>query len=139
MADADSGSKWLLGQSPQAWARWVLQDPTLTVEAELSTEFQYIKRLSDSLLRVMGQAGSFLVLTEVQLRVDPHMPRRMRAYAALAEEKYRLLVYPIVFYLLPPSSEQVLPDHYHSELLGLEAHQDYAVIKAFARFKLSQN
>ena len=54
MAEADSGSKWLLGQSPQAWVGWVLQDPTLMVEAELSTEFQYIKRLSDSLLRVGG-------------------------------------------------------------------------------------
>jgi len=35
-------------------------------------------------------------LTEVQLRPDRRMPRRMRAYAGLAEERYGLLVYPIV-------------------------------------------
>ncbi len=34
--------------------------------------------------------GEFLVLNELQLRYKPEMPKRMRAYAALAEEKYYL-------------------------------------------------
>ncbi len=131
MAAADTGSKWLIGHSPEAWVRWVLQDPTLQVEAQLSTEFQHLTRLSDSLLRVSRTGDPFLVLTEVQLRPDRRMPRRLRAYAALAEEKYDLLVYPIVFHLLPPSGAQEVAEVYHSELLGLVAHQDFAVIKAW--------
>jgi predicted transposase YdaD len=131
MAAADTGSKWLIGHSPEAWVRWVLQDSTLQVEAQLSTEFQHLTRLSDSLLRVSRSGDPFLVLTEVQLRPDRRMPRRLRAYAALAEEKYDLLVYPIVFHLLPPSGTQEVAEVYHSELLGLVAHQDFAVIKAW--------
>jgi len=131
MAAADTGSKWLIGQSPEAWVRWVLQDPTVQVEAQLSTEFQSLTRLSDSLLRVSRAGETFLVLTEVQLRPDPRMPRRLRAYTALAEEKYDLLVYPIVFHLLPPGREQETAKVYHSELLGLIAHQDFVVIKAW--------
>ncbi len=131
MAGADAGSKWLIGHSPQAWVAWVFDDPTVVVEAQLSTEFQHLTRLSDSLLRVTRQEKTFLLLTEVQLRPDRRMPKRMRAYAALAEEKYDLLVYPIIFHLLPPSGGTVLAEQYHSELLGLMAHQDFAVIRAW--------
>jgi len=38
-AAADTGSKWLIGHSPEAWVQWVLQDLTLQVEAQLATEF----------------------------------------------------------------------------------------------------
>ena len=131
MAEADQGSKWLIGASPEAWAQWALDDPAVQVETQLSTEFQHLTRLSDSLLRVSRGKETFLVLTEVQLRPDRRMPRRMRAYAALAEEKYDLLVYPIVFQLLPVGGIVALPASYHSELLGLMAHQDYRVIKAW--------
>ncbi len=131
MAEADVSSKWLIGQSPEAWVQWVLTDSSVIVEEFLSTEFQHVSRLSDSLLRVRDQLGPFLVLTELQLRPDEHMPQRMRAYTALAEEKYRLSVYPIVFYLLPTGKGQVLPDHYHGEFRGLMAHQDFKVIKAW--------
>lgn len=106
MAEADIGSKWLIGQSPETWVQWALVDPTITVEEQLSTEFQHVSRLSDSLLRVRDRVGLFLVLTELQLHYDQRMPLRMRAYTALAEEKYNLPVYPIVFYLLPPGSEK---------------------------------
>ena len=131
MAQADRGSEWLIGHSPQAWVEWLFDDPTAQVEAQLSPEFQFVTRLSDSLLLVSQQGERFLLLTEVQLRADPRMPRRMRAYAALAEEKYNLPVYPLVFYLLPPGESTVLAEDYHQELLGLVAHQDFAVIKAW--------
>ena len=131
MAQADHGSKWLIGHSPQAWVAWLFDDPTTTVEAQLSTEFQHLTRLSDSLLQINRQGERFLLLTEVQLRADLRMPQRMRAYAALAEEKYHLLVYPVVFCLLPPSAGTVLAERYHSELLGLMAHQDFIVVKAW--------
>jgi len=57
------------------------------------------------------------------------MPQRLRAYTALAEEKYDLPVYPVVVYLLPPKSRQPLPKCYHREFLGLMAHQDFRVVK----------
>jgi len=55
----------------------------------------------------------------------------MRAYAALAEERYNLPVYPVVFYLLAPSKEVEPPGYYHSEFMGLVAHQDFRVVKVW--------
>ena len=59
------------------------------------------------------------------------MPRRIQAYAALAEEKYGLLVYSLVFYLLPPSPGVDLPDRYYSEFRGQVARRDFRVVKAW--------
>ncbi len=127
----DVSSKWVLGGSPDLWVRWVLNDPTLEVEELLDAEFQFVGRASDSLLRVRGTEGFFLVLTEVQLRADPRMPRRIRAYAALAEEKYDLPVYPVVLCLLPSPTGDQIPDQFHSEFRGLVAHQDFRVLKTW--------
>jgi predicted transposase YdaD len=132
MAGADISGKWLIGQSPEAWVQWILDDSGATVEEMLTTEFQHVSRLSDSLLRVKDQTETFLLLTELQLRPDEHMPRRMRAYAALAEEKYDLPVYPVVFYLLSPGNQdRSIPDQYAGEFRGLKAHQDFHVVKAW--------
>ena len=131
MSRADVSSKWVLGGSPSLWVQWLLDDPALEVEELLTTEFQYVGRASDSLLRVRGAEGAFLVLTKVRLHADSRMPLRVRAYAALAEEKYALPVYPVVFYLLTPGKDTLLPDHYHSEFRGLTAHQDFQVVKAW--------
>jgi len=60
MTQADRGSKWLIGHSPQAWVEWLFDDPTTQVEAQLSPEFQFITRLSDSLLLVSRQGERFL-------------------------------------------------------------------------------
>ena len=125
---ADAGAKRLLAGDPAEWVRWLLRDPTADVEEVLSGEFQFVSRYSDEILRVRGREGSFILALEVQLRVDPRMPRRMRAYAALAEERYDLPVYPVVLYLLPPPEGTPLPGSYHSEFLGIVAHQDVRVI-----------
>ncbi|HEY68846.1 MAG TPA: Rpn family recombination-promoting nuclease/putative transposase, partial [Thermoflexia bacterium] len=116
---------------PTEWVRWLLRDTTAEVEEWLSGEFQFILRHSDAILRVRGREGSFILVVEVQLRADRRMPRRMRAYAALAEERYNLPVYPVVFYLLAPSKEVEPPGYYHSEFMGLVAHQDFRVVKVW--------
>lgn len=110
MGKADVSSKWLLGEDPDAWVRWMMADPALEIEAFLSAEFQHVLRHSDMLLRVRDEDGPFLLLIELQLHYDPDMPWRMQAYAALAEEKYRLPAYPLVFYLLPPASQLEVPE-----------------------------
>lgn len=56
------------------------------------------------------------------------MPQRMRAYAALAEEKYNLPVYPVLVNILPPASTIEIVSRYQSEFMGLQARQDYRVI-----------
>ena len=56
------------------------------------------------------------------------MPRRMRAYTALVEEKYELLVYPVVVNILQPRTTETVPIHYESEIMGCRAYQDYRVI-----------
>ncbi len=128
MGEADISSKYILAGEPVEWVRWLLQDDTAQVEERLSGEFQFILRRSDELFRVRGQQGPFVLVLEVQLRIDSRMPRRMRAYAALAEEKYDLPVYPVVFYLLPPAVGVTLPGFYHSQFMGLTAHQDFRVV-----------
>lgn len=56
------------------------------------------------------------------------MPLRMRAYAALAQERYRLPTYPVLINILPPSSSLNIVSSYEQEFLGLRAIQDYRVI-----------
>ncbi|MES1021424.1 transposase [Gloeocapsa sp. BRSZ] len=55
------------------------------------------------------------------------MPRRMRAYAALAEEKYQLPTYPVLINILKSNDEEI-PSRFTSNLAGLQARQDYRVI-----------
>ena len=63
----------------------------------ISSTVQWVSRESDVLVRTYSpQDGEFLVLNELQLRYTSEMPRRIRAYAALAEERYKL---PISFLL----------------------------------------
>ncbi len=55
------------------------------------------------------------------------MPRRMRAYVALAEEKYKLPTYPVLVNILQEGNAEI-PTRYESELAGIIARQDYRVI-----------
>ncbi len=52
----------------------------------------------------------------------------MRAYAGLAEERYRLRVYPVLVNILPPGPGVEILTRYESECLGLRAYQEYRVI-----------
>jgi predicted transposase YdaD len=72
--------------------------------------------------------GEFLILNELQLRYTDKMPLRMRAYAALAQERYGLPVYPVLVNILPPSSTVMVSSCFESDFLGLQARQDYCVI-----------
>ncbi|MCR4407406.1 MAG: hypothetical protein NUW24_10855 [Anaerolineae bacterium] len=111
MGKADISSKRLLETEAESWVRWLLDDPNLQVKATLSGEFQFVLRQNDVLLQVQGEQGPFLILAESQLHFDPTMPRRMRAYAALAEEKYAQPVYPVTFYWLPsPGTQKLILD-----------------------------
>ena len=127
--NADLSSKRLISLAPEGWARWVTDDPTLEVLELLSGEFQWVGRDSDALIKVRHPLhGEIIVLTEVQLRYQSRMPQRMRAYTALAEEKYELPVFPVLINLLQMSENPTIPDRYESELLGLYSRQDYRVI-----------
>jgi predicted transposase YdaD len=55
------------------------------------------------------------------------MPRRVRAYAGLAEEKYQLPTYPVLINILKTGNEEI-PTRYQSNIAGLEVRQDYRVI-----------
>ena len=126
---ADIGSKRLISLAPEVWARWLTGDPAVEVLDFLSGEFQWVARATDVLLKARSpKHGTFLIANEIQFRPDARMPQRIRAYAALAEERYGLNVYPVVVNILRPKAEAVIVDHYHSELMGLIAHQDYKVL-----------
>jgi predicted transposase YdaD len=69
-----------------------------------------------------------LLLNEIQFRYNPSMPQRIRAYTALATERYNLPVYPVLINILLSTTNQIIPSHYSSEFLGIRAYQDYRVI-----------
>ena len=126
---ADIGGKRLIGLSPDAWAQWATQIPNITVQEIVSADFQWVSRESDVLLRARSpKLGEFLVLNELQLRYTQRLPRRIRAYAGLAEEKYDLPVYPILINILPASPKLEIAKRYESEFFGLKARQDYRII-----------
>jgi predicted transposase YdaD len=126
---ADIGSKRLISIAPDAWVQWITQRSDITAQEILSSEFQWISRESDVLIRASSlQEGEFLVLNELQLRYTDTLPRRMRAYAALAEERYKLPVYPVLINFLPPPRTVSIAPSYESAFMGLRAVQDYHVI-----------
>ncbi len=130
MARADTGGKRTVHLFARAWAEWIVHQQHLTIESELSGEFQFVARATDTLLLVRDERQSrFLLLTELQTQPQLHMPLRLTAYAALAREKYRLDVFVAVVYLLPPATDTPLPNYFHSEFMGQVAHQDFAVIR----------
>lgn len=125
---ADVSTKRLISLAPNNWVKWVTQIPDVVVGEILNSEFQWISRESDVLIRVESKKyGKFLVLNELQLRYKPEMPRRMRAYAGLAEEKYNLPTYPVLINILKTSDAQI-PRRYESNIAGLQVRQDYRVI-----------
>ncbi|WP_414582062.1 Rpn family recombination-promoting nuclease/putative transposase [Scytonema sp. PCC 10023] len=125
---ADISTKKLISLAPENWVKWVTQIPNIVAGEVLNSEFQWISRESDVLIRAESpQYGQFLVLNELQLRYKPEMPKRIRAYAALAEEKYNLPTYPVLINILRESDADI-PTRYESEFAGLQARQDYRVI-----------
>jgi predicted transposase YdaD len=88
---ADIGGKRLIGLAPTAWIQWVTQQPDIIAQEILGSEFQWISRENDVLVKAYRPGlGEFLILNELQLRYNGKLPLRMRAYAALAAEKYGL-------------------------------------------------
>jgi predicted transposase YdaD len=126
---ADIGGKRLVSLSPQAWVRWVTQQTDVIAQEIMGADFQWVSRENDILVKSWSpEYGDFLVLTELQLRYQAAMPLRMRAYPALAEEKYKLPVYPVLVNILPPARNVIIPNRYERNFMGLQARQDYRVI-----------
>jgi len=126
---ADIGSKRLISLSPNRWVQWLTDTSNTQVTEILDSEFQWISRESDVLIRAHSpDDGEFLILNELQLRYNNTLPRRMLAYSALAIEKYNLPVYPVLINILPPSQNPNIPDQYSASFKGLQTRQDYRVI-----------
>jgi predicted transposase YdaD len=126
---ADIGSKRLISLAPDAWAKWVTGQPGIITQEIINSEFQWVSRDSDVLIKATHpQHGPFLILNELQLRYTTVMPRRVRAYTGLAEEKYNLPVYPVLINFLPPAKTITIAPNYQSNFLGLQSRQDYRII-----------
>lgn len=126
---SDIGGKRLVSLAPETWVRWLTGNPQLSVREIISSEFQWISRANDSLIKVYSpQEGEFLLLNELQWRYKNQMPLRINAYVALATERYKLPVYPVLVNILPNSQRETIPNSYHSEIMGMMSHQDYRVI-----------
>lgn len=125
---ADTSTKRLISLAPDNWVQWVTNIPNIKAGEILSGEFQWISRETDVLIRANSpEYGDFLVLNELQLRYSSKMPRRIRCYAALAEEKYELPTYPVLINILQ-TSDVAIPTNFTSNISGLRAIQDYCVI-----------
>ena len=124
---ADIGSKKLISLAPDAWVKWVSGLEDIVPREILNAEFQWVSRESDVLMKVYSPVhGEFLLLNELQLRYSTKMPLRMRAYAALAEERYGLPTLPILINILPYSSP--IANSYESNFMGIQVRQDFRVI-----------
>jgi predicted transposase YdaD len=124
---ADISTKRLISLAPENWVRWVTQLSNLTVSEIISSDFQWISREGDVLVRVNSpEYGEFLVVNELQLRYNTKVPRRVRCYASLAEERYQLPTYPVLVNILP--TQEPIPTTFSSNIGGLRAIQDYRVI-----------
>ena len=127
--ESDLGGKKLISLAPESWVRWITQNPKLKVIEIINTDFQWIERENDVLIKVRSaEIGEFILLNELQLRYNNRVPKRIRAYSALAEEKYDLPVYPVLINILPTGKNSVIPNYYESEIMGIKAYQDYQVI-----------
>ncbi len=126
---SDIGGKRLISLSPSAWAKWVTGQSSVEALEIIGAEFQWVSRENDVLLKANHpDVGNFLIANELQLRYNDKLPARMRAYAALAEEKYGLPVYPVLVNILPPAKSVEIPSTIQRDLLGITMHQDYRVI-----------
>jgi predicted transposase YdaD len=126
---ADIGGKRLISLAPTAWVQWVTQQSDLVAQEILGSEFQWVSRENDVLIKVRSPIhGHFLVLNELQLRYSSKLPLRMRAYTGLAGEKYELPVYPVLINILPPRKGVKICDRFNSDFLGIESVQSYRVI-----------
>nr|WP_199329352.1 DUF4351 domain-containing protein [Leptolyngbya sp. FACHB-1624] len=115
--------------APTAWVQWVTQQPDVIAQGILGSDFQWVSRENDVLVKAYSPTqGEFLILNELQLRYNDKLPVRMRAYAALAEEKYSLPTYPVLINILPPASTVTILNRYESNFMGLAVRQDYHVI-----------
>lgn len=124
---ADIGSKRLIGLAPDAWVQWVSGSDDVVPREFLDGEFQWVSRENDVLMKVSNPThGEFLILNELQLRYSPKMPVRMRAYAALAEERYGLPVLPVLINILPYSKP--IPTCFESRFMDIQVRQDFRVI-----------
>ncbi|MBW4506762.1 MAG: transposase [Scytonematopsis contorta HA4267-MV1] len=125
---ADVSTKKLISVAPDNWVQWVTQMTGITVGEIVNSEFQWVSRESDVLIKAKTQQNQeFILLNEIQLRYKNTMPRRMRAYVGLAEEKFALPVFPVLINILNDGYEPI-PDHYESNFQGVYARQDYRVI-----------
>ncbi|GAB1537856.1 hypothetical protein NUACC21_05110 [Scytonema sp. NUACC21] len=127
---ADISTKKLISLAPDNWIKWVTQIPNIVAGEVLNSEFQWISRESDVLIRAQSpEYGEFLVLNELQLRYKANMPKRMRAHTALAEEKYDIPTYPVLINILKDTDGEIeIPTRYESNFAGLQARQEYRVI-----------
>ncbi|MBK8046833.1 MAG: Rpn family recombination-promoting nuclease/putative transposase [Anaerolineales bacterium] len=124
---ADISSKRLIGIAPTPWACWLTGDATGEAGDLLANELQFIGRATDVVIKVRSpRFGDYLVANEIQFRVDPEMPRRMRSYAGLVEERHRLPVYPVVINIMEAAAPS--PSEYRTTFMGFEAVQQYRVI-----------
>ncbi len=125
---ADISTKRLISLAPDRWIQWLMGRSGLKVLQIISSEFQWVSRESDVLVKAHSpDLGEFLILNELQLRYNQKVPRRMRAYTAMASEKYQLPVYPVLINLLEASSGTIASS-FESNFAGLKAIQEYQVI-----------
>jgi len=124
----DIGSKRLISLAPDNWVQWVTQRKDIRVKEFISSEFQWISRDNDVLIKAENPEEEFLILNELQLRYNEKVPLRMTAYIALARERYKLPIYPVLINILPHVKTPNIPNFYQQEFMGMKSYQDYRVI-----------
>lgn len=129
----DGFAKQLVSIAPAFWVDFATKRSDLRPGTPLDPEFRLVFRQADTLLPVTDAAGNeILILFEFQYTYDPHMPRRLNAYAALAEERYRRPVFPVLVNFQPLPAGVTAATVYESACFGLGVRREFHTINLWA-------
>jgi hypothetical protein len=118
----DQGAKLVLKGLGQPLARFFARHPDAECLDVLQPEWQVVTRRPDLLLRIRHpDRGEFLVLVEVQVKVEPDLPTRLATLTAWAVAEYGLLVLPVVVYMGPVTRNRPSPVAYTVNDIRFEA------------------
>ena len=75
--------------------------------------------LQERSVGLRSKHGGFMVLNELQLRYQKNLSKQVKAYAALAEERYDLPVYSVLINILSSPATTGVASCYELEFMGL--------------------
>jgi len=125
----DISLELLVNLAPDGWVQWITGLSDAIVIDFIHLPCRWIKSDRELLIKIKSRRrGEFIVLNRWELDYNRDVPRSMAASVAMAREKYRLPIYPVLVNILRPSRGTVINNSFQSSCLNLQVRQDFRVI-----------